>query len=274
MGTIWLDARGFELRFIEFRYTRLPQMPYAERVGGEVHFARLASGAWIVDRWFIRMPQVIVTPQSAVPRRQLFEEGGAVITEGVAPSARPAAVTGVVRDSAGRPVPGAVVRAIGTHRQVLTGDNGAFTLDSLPPGGLSVVAHTDGYDSFAVLAAARRIDLQAGRVQRVDLRAPDSRGIRREVMSRSQPSVHPAGTRVAARCACSWWTARRRSRCRASASLFRGRRRQTLERARRARNGTHRRSPTHVAQRPSATCPTASPSRYRCRDRRVAGRMS
>ncbi len=181
MGTIWLDARGFELRFIEFRYTRLPQMPDAERVGGEVHFARLASGAWIVDRWFIRMPQVIVTPQSLVPQRQLFEEGGAVITEDVASSVEPASVTGVVRDSAGRPISGAVVRAIGTHRQVLTADDGAFALDSLPPGGLSVVAHTDGYDSFAVLAASRRLDLQPGRAQRIELRAPDSGDIRSAV---------------------------------------------------------------------------------------------
>src|SRR4030095_16668473 len=47
-GTIWLDARSFELRLVEFRYTRLPAMAYAQRVGGEVHFARLASGAWIV----------------------------------------------------------------------------------------------------------------------------------------------------------------------------------------------------------------------------------
>jgi hypothetical protein len=47
-GTIWLDARSFELRLVEFRYTRLPAMAYAQRVGGEVHFARLASGA--VDR--------------------------------------------------------------------------------------------------------------------------------------------------------------------------------------------------------------------------------
>ena len=53
-GTVWLDGRTFELRLVEFRYTRLPPMPNVERVGGEVHFARLANGAWIVHRWFIR----------------------------------------------------------------------------------------------------------------------------------------------------------------------------------------------------------------------------
>jgi carboxypeptidase family protein len=178
-GTIWLDAKRFELRFIEFRYTRLPTIPNADRVGGEVHFARLASGAWTVDRWFIRMPQVVVRPDEP-PRRQLREEGGAVIANGVASAEQPATLTGVYRDSAGLPVAGAVVRAIGTHRQTLTSADGSFRLDSLPPGGLSVAAHTDSYDSFAMLAATRRVDLQPGRLQRVELRAPNTAALRRE----------------------------------------------------------------------------------------------
>src|SRR5688572_5132686 len=179
-GTIWLDARRFELRLVEFRYTRLPVVPNGDRVGGEVHFNRLESGAWIVDRWFIRMPQVIV-PADDWPRRQLREEGGAVIANGVVPSATTATVTGVFRDSAGRPAAGAVIRAIGTHRQMLTGPDGAYRFDSLPPGGVSLVAHTDEYDAMAVLAASRRITLQAGRTQRVDLRAPNAGALRREL---------------------------------------------------------------------------------------------
>jgi hypothetical protein len=77
-------------------------------------------------------------------------------------------------------VAGAVIRAIGIHRQVLTGADGSFRFDSMPPGGVSIVAHTDGYDSFAMLAASRRVDLQAGRTQRVDLRAPNAAAMRRE----------------------------------------------------------------------------------------------
>ena len=186
-GTIWLDARRFELRFIAFRYTRLPAMANANRVGGEVHFARLASGAWIVDRWFIRMPHVIVVPDDW-PHQQLREEGGAVIADGVVPPTRLASLTGVFLDSAGRRVAGAVVRAIGIHRQVLTGADGSFRFDSMPPGGVSIVAHTDGYDSFAMLAASRRVDLQAGRVQRFDLRAPNAAAMRREVCPQASAS--------------------------------------------------------------------------------------
>lgn len=180
-GTVWLDARSFELRFFEFRYTQLPEMPNADRVGGEVHFSRLESGAWIVDRWFIRMPQLVVVPEALAPRRQLREEGGTVITSGVLPSIASSTVLGVVRDSTGRPLAGALVRAIGTHRQAVTGADGAYRIDSLPPGGVSIVAHTDGYDSFAVLAASRRIELQPGSAPRVDLRARGSGDIRNEV---------------------------------------------------------------------------------------------
>jgi hypothetical protein len=179
-GTIWIDAKKFELRYIEFRYTRLPDIPDADRVGGEVHFARLSTGAWIVDRWFIRMPQVVVLPNQIAPRRQLREEGGTVVTDGFVPSIPPSTVTGVLRDSGGRPVAGATIRAIGTHRQAVTGPDGTYRLDSLPPGSVSVVAHTNGYDSFAVLAATRRVELQPGRSQRIDLRSRDSGAIRDE----------------------------------------------------------------------------------------------
>jgi hypothetical protein len=111
---------------------------------------------------------------------QLFEEGGAVITDGIRLWRRPGSVVGTIRDSSGHPIPGAVVRAIGTHRQALTSDSGAFRLDSLPPGPLSVAVHTDGYDSFGVLAGRRRIDVQPGGVHRVIILAQKADDIRRE----------------------------------------------------------------------------------------------
>ena len=179
-GTIWLDARRFELRSVEFRYTGLPSMPNAEQVGGEAHYTRLGSGAWIVDRWFIRMPQVIARSDDW-PRRQLREEGGAVITDSTPRSAGMASVRGVFRDSAGRPEAGAVIRAIGTHQQVVTAADGSYRFDNLPPGGLSLVVHTDAHDAMALLAGQRRLTLQPGRGVTVDFRAPNAAAIRREV---------------------------------------------------------------------------------------------
>jgi hypothetical protein len=89
-GTIWLDERTFELRLVEFRYSRLPVATGNRNIGGEVHFARVPTGAWIVSKWFIRMPRYNDQPrmrstgvpgQRPIPEYSLthiVEEGGTV----------------------------------------------------------------------------------------------------------------------------------------------------------------------------------------------------
>ena len=179
VGTVWIDAKSYELRFVEFRYTGLPSdLPNANRVGGEVHFARLFSGAWIVDRWFIRMPQLLNMPPPVGPLRRLREEGGTVTVDGMASAQSRASVSGVFRDSTDQPVANVVIRAIGSHRQTVTGPDGSYRIDSLPIGGMSIVAHSEGYDSFALLAGGNRVELQAARATRVDFRAPNAEGLR------------------------------------------------------------------------------------------------
>lgn len=96
-GTIWLDARTFELRLVEFRYSRLPIATGNRNIGGEVHFARLPSGAWIVERWFIRTPRYADRPttrSAGVPGQRpvleyrltgLREEGGTVKVDSLPP---------------------------------------------------------------------------------------------------------------------------------------------------------------------------------------------
>ena len=89
-GTLWLDARSFELRLVEFRFTEVAPFPGSDKVGGEVHFEKLDNGAWMTSRWFLRVPQqsrpaspvdaetrlpsVIVRPTM----HRLIEEGGLV----------------------------------------------------------------------------------------------------------------------------------------------------------------------------------------------------
>lgn len=94
-GTLWLDARTFELKLVEFRYSRLPITTANRHIGGEVHFARLPTGAWIVERWFIRMPRYSNRPttrSTGVPGQPpiveygltgLVEEGGTVTVDTV-----------------------------------------------------------------------------------------------------------------------------------------------------------------------------------------------
>lgn len=176
-GTLWIDSRTFELRFVEFRYTRLPSMPNIDRSGGEVHFARLPTGAWIVRRWFIRMPQfgdVRSGNWLTTAVRYLREDGGDLASVGLDLSRSPAAVTGTLRDSAGAPMEGVVVRLAGTHRETRTDSRGAFQLDSLPAGRFSIIAEQAGYSAFDLLAAEQQVTLSAGVTARTALRAYSS----------------------------------------------------------------------------------------------------
>jgi hypothetical protein len=92
-GTLWLDARTFELKLVEFKYSRLPVATSNRHIGGEVRFARLPTGAWIVERWFIRMPRYGDKPTTrstgvpgqrpivTYPLTRLIEEGGTVTVD-------------------------------------------------------------------------------------------------------------------------------------------------------------------------------------------------
>lgn len=181
-GTLWLDARTFELRLVDFTYDRVPEGVDPAMLGGEIHFARLPSGAWIVRRWFLRVPvmgrpvQPLSTEGNApwvLVRPTLFrlsEEGGEVTTDELRPPGRPARVAGVVRDSTGRrPFAGAVVRLGGTSRQVVTGADGQFTFDSLSPGRHAIVVQAPGYDSLGLVAADASVFLESGTEQRLQL---------------------------------------------------------------------------------------------------------
>jgi hypothetical protein len=68
-GVLWLDATTAALRHLEFTYTNLPWDVPASRVGGRVEFEQLASGVWIVRRWYVRAPRMGV-------ERGFFRMGG------------------------------------------------------------------------------------------------------------------------------------------------------------------------------------------------------
>jgi hypothetical protein len=189
-GTFWLDARTFDLRFVEFQYTRLPYGENSDRVGGEVHFARLPNGAWIVRRWFIRMPQyrrnrsapeilrAALDSLSSIYR--LVEEGGSVTVDGIHTFVRPASVSGVVLDSAGKPLADAMVRLAGTPFLATVDNTGRFRFDSVPPGNYSIAAEHEGYAVLGMLAAHNYVSLTEGVSTHTSLRA--IRG--RQVVSR------------------------------------------------------------------------------------------
>src|SRR6185437_14284129 len=57
-GTLWIDRASAELRSLEYHYVDLPDMPREalERVGGDIEFARMRGGGWVISAWDIRMP--------------------------------------------------------------------------------------------------------------------------------------------------------------------------------------------------------------------------
>jgi hypothetical protein len=148
-GTLWLNADGLALRHLEYRYARaeLPQGAEAQ-VGGRVEFEALPTGAWIVRRWWIRMPVLELSTQwwrapgvRLQPALAGYTEDGAEVLEVLAASgarvggAQLATLTGTVLDSVtGMPLAGAEVYLSGTSYRTVADETGAFEMRGLPEG--------------------------------------------------------------------------------------------------------------------------------------------
>ncbi len=183
-GTIWLDARTFALRLVEFQYTGLPAEAAAANAGGELRFARLPNGAWVVRRWFIRMPGYaqfvsFTSAASGVPPEKtqtlgvnhVGEDGAQVFAPGIQYLERLGSISGTVLDSSGHPMSTAMVRLGGSPFRIAAGDDGRFHFDSLPSGGYALLAEDAGYAALGLYAADQSLDLQEGASARVTLRA-------------------------------------------------------------------------------------------------------
>ena len=172
-GTLWVDARSFELRFVAFRYDRLPVEADHPNAGGEVRFTRLPSGAWVVSRWFIRMPQFatqrlaeLQPMRTAAPAERYVvasykEEGGDVRVAGSGVPAPVVILEGRVMDSTGiAPLRGGSARLAGTRYAAPIGADGRFSLDSLSEGNFTLVIEHEGYRALGVSAAEQDLSIE------------------------------------------------------------------------------------------------------------------
>jgi hypothetical protein len=146
-GTLWINRVTSELRFIEFAYVNIPVQLRELGLGGRVDFKRLASGAWIVSYWHIRMPEMADPPPTyrlkvqTVPHLAGYVEvgGRAEATMGI--QALRAIVRGTVFDSTTmRPMPAVTVRVIGEADSVLTDSAGRYALVTTKGGPQTVAA--------------------------------------------------------------------------------------------------------------------------------------
>lgn len=183
-GVIWLDRGTAELRRVDFTYVNSPY-PHGEwdQVGGRVEFERLATGMWVVRRWYVRMPLEVrrIGGYRGEPTEMVLvslREEGAELAEvhtgsGEALSrATGATLYGVVEDSVtGHPLEGATVEVLPTGLRTTTGGDGAYRLGGLPSGTFGIrVAHPD-LELLGGKPVHREVRLEAGRATRLAVSA-------------------------------------------------------------------------------------------------------
>lgn len=207
-GTMWLDGRTFELRLVEFRYVNVENLPDDNAIGGEVHFTKLPNGAWVVRRWFIRLPSgsrtsTPVTVSGSTPNvfvrsvgYVLREEGGNVTAEAMLDRTRPAALTGTVTDSLGNALGGAVVTLSGTPYKSIADARGGYRIDGVAPGTFSVTVEHPAYRAFGLYAAEAEVTLPEGLVSQLQLTALRTREVRTRVCPSGSAQDDEADLRV------------------------------------------------------------------------------
>lgn len=199
-GTLWVDRKTAELRNLDYVYRQLPNLPTAvksEDFGGRIEFRHMPTGAWIVERWVIRMPMLVdkgrfatrtdaIVPGTApkpVERIQLAgvrEEGGEVVETVSRGDRRTAAsavtsIRGTVFDSTRMlPLRNARVFLDGTQFATRSGDDGRFVIGEVPPGtyGLSV-AHAR-FDSLQLPSPSASVSLRADEETVASLAGPST----------------------------------------------------------------------------------------------------
>ena len=179
-GVLWVDAATSELERLEFAYVNLIRSREVGKPGGEVAFARLPDGAWIVREWRIRMPHLERTILGDRRRTHYEEEGGVMwaITDSRGRTILHAAtgsISGVVTDSAGSGPPSGpvVVQLVGTGRQTVPLEDGSFVLDELSAGRHLLRVQRPLLSNWGMASPSEAVaDAGLGRVAHVRLRTP------------------------------------------------------------------------------------------------------
>jgi hypothetical protein len=219
-GTLWIDRKSAELRDLEYVYRQLTDLPRAvnsDDFGGHIEFHRMPTGAWIVERWVIRMPLLVdkggltrdpvVIPGQAPSRPEriqlagIHEEGGEVL-ETVARGARRelstkvASVRGTVFDSTRMaPLRGARVFLDGTQFATQSTTDGSFLIEKVPPGTYAISVLHPRFDSLTVAAPSATIELRPNEESMARLAGPSAATILARACSAEQRAAGKAALR-------------------------------------------------------------------------------
>ena len=178
VGVLWLDAETAELDWLEFGYVNLLRTPEIGEAGGEVSFARLPDGAWIVREWWIRMPRLEVS-RRRVRRSAYREEGG--VTQSITDArgrtvlhSESASIFGVVTDSTGTGPPGELVQVevVGAGLPLLPDDDGSFLFSGLSPGRYALRVLRPIFHIWGLASPETAVEGELGEVGYARLRVP------------------------------------------------------------------------------------------------------
>ena len=150
-GVLWLSRETGGLEWLEFSYLNLPGLAeevQSDQIGGRVDFRSLPGGAWIVSKWYIRMPRVIEEVGGILdidlrrPRlKGIVEEGGWVLevrereTGRIAYAEHGGAIMGQVRELGGAVMEsGGRVALVGVGVSVDLDSEGRFVIPGLAEG--------------------------------------------------------------------------------------------------------------------------------------------
>ena len=178
-GVLWLDAATAELDRLEFFYVNLLRSREIGQPGGEVTFARLPSGAWIVSYWRIRMPRLEERSPWRIRRVAYREEGG--ITQAITDArgrtvldAASATIFGVVTDSTGTGPPSELVAVeiVGTGQRTTPDDDGAFLFSGLATGRHVLRVQRVLFSRWGLASPELAVEGEFGEVAYARLRVP------------------------------------------------------------------------------------------------------
>jgi hypothetical protein len=199
-GVLWLDRETAELRHLELRHTRHPyEIQTTRNLGARVEFEGLPNGAWIVRRWWIRMPIMGMTRSRFLDRNLesvqmlgVLEEGAEIsdirIREQVVAQATGGILRGMVMDSsavgasegiAGVPRPLSQARVVlsGTSYAAETDASGSFELEGVPEGTYRAFILHPRLDSLGMNSPAVEVPVGPDREAEVHLALPSAPSI-------------------------------------------------------------------------------------------------
>ncbi len=170
-GTLWLDRETAALQSLEYGYTWAEYAAARGVARGRVEFEELPDGAWIVRRWWIRMPHLsqnrtrVRAGQPSAFVSGIRESGARVAQISTLDWQRidqveSGSLEGVVWDStAYGPLEGAEVYLSGTSHSTVTDVEGRFLMEDVPQGVFLAAFTHPRLDALGLFAKSVEVEI-------------------------------------------------------------------------------------------------------------------